>query len=58
MKLIREEKVKEKNTAIEKIEKRKDAEIEELTNKHEKKYEEIKNFYGEITTTNLDIIRS
>jgi hypothetical protein len=58
MKLIRDEKMKEKNAAIEKIEKRKDAEIEELTAKHAKKYEEIKTFYGEITTTNLDIIRS
>ena len=50
--------MKEKNAAIEKIEKRKDAEIEELTAKHAKKYEEIKTFYNEITTTNIDIIRS
>jgi len=31
--------------------------IKELTLKHAKKYAEIKNYYMEITNTNLDIIK-
>ena len=58
MKLIRQEKIDEKNREIAKIEARKNAEIDELTTKHEQKYDHIKQFYNEITTTNLDIIRS
>jgi hypothetical protein len=58
MKLIRQEKIEEKDREIKKIENKKNAEIAELTAKHEAKYDAIKAFYLEITTTNLDIIRS
>jgi len=37
------------------IQEKKDIAIKELTNKHTKKYAEIKNYYQEITNTNLDI---
>ena len=38
------------------IQEKKDTAIKELTTKHAKKYTEIKNYYTEITATNLDII--
>ena len=56
MKLLREEKVRERRAAIKKIQEKKDAAIEELTSKHEIKYEAIRSYYVEITSTNLDII--
>lgn len=56
MKLLREEKVRERRAAIKKIQEKKDAAIEELTNKHEVKYDAIRSYYVEITNTNLDII--
>lgn len=31
--------------------------IKELTRKHDRKYTDIKNYYQEITNTNLDIIK-
>ena len=39
MRLLREEKVKERRAAIKKIQEKKDAAIDELTHKHEQKYE-------------------
>jgi hypothetical protein len=35
----------------------KNARIKECTLKHEKKYQDIKDYYFEITSTNLDIIK-
>lgn len=36
---------------------KKDEAIKQLTHKHAQKYEAIKNYYSEITNTNLDLIR-
>lgn len=49
-----ENKRKEK---IKQIQEKKDSAINELTLKHKKKYDEIKNYYNEITNTNLDVIK-
>lgn len=48
---------KKRKALIQKIETRKNAKIKECTVKHEKKYAEIKDYYQEITSTNLDIIK-
>ena len=42
---------------LKKIESAKNKKIKDATLKHEKKYQEIKDYYFEITNTNLDIIR-
>lgn len=42
---------------IQQIENKKNQAIKELTAKHAKKYNDIKNYYQEITNTNLDIIK-
>ena len=42
---------------IQMIQEKKDEAIKELTLKHAKKYAEIKNYYNEITNTNMDIIK-
>jgi growth arrest-specific protein 8 len=42
---------------IKKIEDMKNSKIKELTDKHDRKYTDIKDYYFEITNTNLDIIR-
>jgi hypothetical protein len=54
---LRMREVKRRKAAIEKIEKKKDNNIKETTMKHDKKYIDIKDYYQEITTCNLDIIR-
>ena len=48
---------KRRKNAILMIENKKNAAIHELTTKHSQKYEAIKNYYSEITNTNLDLIR-
>ena len=47
----------ERVKAIKKIETTKNAKIRECTQHHEKKYSEIKEYYNEITSTNLDLIK-
>lgn len=42
---------------IERIEDKKNKAIEELVKMHEKKYNDIKNYYQEITNTNMDVIQ-
>ena len=42
---------------IKKIEDQKTAKIKEVIAKHDKKYTDIKDYYFEITSTNLDIIK-
>ena len=42
---------------IKMIEGKKNLAIKELTGKHKSKYDAIKNYYSEITNTNLDIIK-
>ena len=54
---LRTEKENRRRAEIKKIEEKKNAAIKELTDKHEKKYNEIKNYYTEITNTNIDIVR-
>jgi len=56
MELLRKEMDDKRKNQIKMIQEKKDAAIKELTTKHAKKYAEIKNYYTEITATNLDII--
>lgn len=58
MLLVREEMERKRKALIHQIENKKNAAIKELTSKHAKKYNDIKNYYQEITSTNLDIIKS
>jgi len=48
---------KTRKDEIKKIEDMKNTKIKELTEKHDRKYNDIKDYYFEITNTNLDIIR-
>ena len=57
MKDLRAQMEKKRKREIQKIEVRKNAKIKECTIKHEQKYAEIKDYYGDITSTNLDIIK-
>lgn len=57
MLLLRNDKEKRRKQEIERIENKKNKAIRDLTSKHEKKYSDIKDYYSEITNTNMDIIR-
>lgn len=57
MLLLREEMERKRKQMIQQIENKKNQAIKELTQKHAKKYADIKNYYQEITNTNLDIIK-
>lgn len=57
MLLLRGEMEKKRKSMIHAIENKKNYAIKELTEKHAKKYQDIKNYYQEITNTNLDIIK-
>jgi septal ring factor EnvC (AmiA/AmiB activator) len=57
MLLLREEMERKRKGLIQQIENKKNMAIKELTQKHAKKYNDIKNYYQEITNTNLDIIK-
>lgn len=48
---------KKRKAEIAKIEARKDMAIKDLTSQHAGKYAAIKEYYQEITSTNLDIIK-
>lgn len=48
---------KKRKAEIARIEAKKNYAIKELTSKHSKKYADIKEYYSEITNTNLDIIK-
>jgi hypothetical protein len=48
---------KSRKEEIKKIEDMKNSKIKDLTEKHDRKYNDIKDYYFEITNTNLDIIR-
>ena len=54
---LRTEMERKRKKRIQMIETRKNAKIKECTLKHEKKYAEIKEYYQDITSTNLDIIK-
>ncbi|CDW78359.1 growth-arrest-specific protein 8 [Stylonychia lemnae] len=57
MLLLREEMERKRKAMIQQIENKKNQAIKDLTQKHAKKYNDIKNYYQEITNTNLDIIK-
>ena len=57
MKLLRQDKEKKRKFEIERIENKKNEAIRALTKKQEKKYSDIKDYYSEITNTNMDIIK-
>lgn len=57
MLLIRNQKERIRKQEIERIEGRKNDAIRALTKKHENKYADIKEYYSEITNTNMDIIK-
>jgi len=56
MKMLRNEKENLRKQETKKIRERKDAAIAELTQKIKVEYEEIRNYYSEITNTNLEMI--
>ena len=56
MKALRTEKENIRKNETKKIRERKDQAIAELTQKIKVKYEDIKNYYSEITNTNLEMI--
>ena len=57
MLLLRQDKEKKRKMEIERIEGKKNEAIRALTKKHEQKYADIKEYYSEITNTNMDIIK-
>ena len=57
MLLLREEMERKRKMLILQIETKKNQAIKDLTGKHAKKYADIRNYYQEITNTNLDIIK-
>lgn len=57
MLLLRQDKEKRRKNEIERIEGKKNEAIRALTKKHEQKYADIKEYYSEITNTNMDIIK-
>ncbi len=57
MLLLREEMERKRKAQILQIETKKNQAIQDLTEKHKRKYDDIKNYYQEITNTNLDIIK-
>ena len=57
MLLLRQDKEKKCKMEIERIESKKNKAIRDLTSKHEKKYSDIRDYYSEITNTNMDIIK-
>lgn len=58
MKTLREEMDKQRREEISHIEKRKDQHVEELREVHERTFKEIKDYYSEITSNNLEMIRT
>jgi hypothetical protein len=57
MLLLRQDKERRRKAEIERIESKKNEAIRALTKKHEQKYSDIKEYYSEITNTNMDIIK-
>jgi hypothetical protein len=57
MMLLRREMEEKRKRIILQIETKKNKAIQDLTLSHETKYKMIKDYYQEITNTNLDIIR-
>merc|ERR1719296_73363 len=57
MKTIRDDMEKQRKGQIAKIEEAKNANIQQVMNKNSKNFIEIKNYYQEITVSNLDLIK-
>jgi len=57
MDLLRKDMEKKRKDIITDIEAKKNASIQRLVAEHDEKYQQIKNYYSEITSTNLDIIK-
>mmetsp|Transcript_73315 Transcript_73315/g.184760 ORF Transcript_73315/g.184760 Transcript_73315/m.184760 type:complete len:461 (-) Transcript_73315:54-1436(-) len=57
MKTIRDDMEKQRKSQIQKIEEAKNAQIQRVMAKNQKDFFEIKNYYSEITNSNLDLIR-
>lgn len=49
---------RKRKAEIAKIEEKKNLAIDDLKAKHEKKYNEIRDYYSEITRTNMDMIKT
>ncbi|CAD8122558.1 unnamed protein product [Paramecium sonneborni] len=58
MEKLRREMEEARNNQIKILQEKKDLRIQQLTKEHSKKYTEIKNYYSDITATNLDMIKS
>jgi chromosome segregation ATPase len=58
MRLLREDLELRRRAEVHEIEERKNEHIQELMSKHAKAFAEIKAYYNDITTNNLDLIRS
>lgn len=57
MQKLRQEMEEERNNIIKHLEEKKDAKIQAITKEHAQKYSNIKNYYSDITITNLDLIK-
>ena len=55
---LRHEMEDARSLIIKNLQEKKDFRISQLTKEHIKKYNEIKNYYQDITATNLDMIKS
>ena len=55
--MLRNEMDTKRRAEVKAIQEKKDNEIQRITKKHEKKYSDIKQYYTDITNTNLDIIK-
>lgn len=57
MSVLRADMERKRKSEIAKIEQKKNQAIKDLTKKHAEKYDDIKEYYVEITNTNMDIIK-
>lgn len=58
MKTLRDDMDRQRREEISQIERRKEQHVEELRDVHEKTFKEIKDYYSEITSNNLEMIRT
>ena len=54
---LRNEMEEQRMNIINKLEAKKDNKIQAIVKEHQKKYQDIKNYYSDITATNLDLIK-
>lgn len=58
MKKLRDEMEEARDKLTKQVDDNKMAKINQITKEHNKKYQEIKNYYADITATNLDKIKT